>query len=373
MKHQFIHACAGSGKTQYVIDRCVHDSPSTWKLIITLTTTGQDELKRRLQKVTKHLAFTPEVTGWYAFLINHILRPYLPLVFPKQRISGFTFNPGDARKRLRYRKKSDPQRYFNENGMVYRDNLEELAAQIMKQAAGLVENRLGRIYNEIIIDEAQDISRSGLDIIERLMHQNRLRCMLVGDSRQSLLDSSLSSSKNKQADRQNLMGWYRKLEDLGCLTIDEKTETSRFNQIIADFSDSIFPSTLGFAATESHMTKRSSHDGVFLLAKEDLIHYIQRFKPTVLRASKSSWKDHEELNPINFGISKGRTYPRVTILATSPIQKFCLKGEQLADKSACAFYVAVTRARYSVAIAFNQNRENLKKSAPAHIPVWTPQ
>ncbi|MBA1834330.1 hypothetical protein HMC16_01065 [Corynebacterium sp. zg-915] len=61
------------------------------------------------------------------------------------------------------------------------------------------------------------------------------------------------------------------------------------------------------------------------------------------------------------------------ILATGAIQDFCLKGKELKDKSACAFYVAVTRAQYSVAIVINQSQKNLIASAPLGLPVWTPQ
>lgn len=373
MTHQFVHACAGSGKTQHVIDHCSQSQSNVRRLIITLTLTGQDELEGRLQKSIDPSAPAPEVTGWYAFLTNHIVRPYLPLLFPEQRVTGFMFDPGDARKSFRYMRKTDPRRYFSETGMIYKDNLEELATGLIDKAGGLVENRLRLIYDEILIDEAQDISRSGLDVIARLLRQDAVRCLLVGDSRQSLLDSSLSSRKNRKADRQNLMEWYREFEKSGRLRIDEKAETYRFNQAIADFSDTIFPKRFGFSSTVSRMNDESSHDGVFLLAKEDLGHYVAEFNPTVLRHSSSSWKDQTAHNPITFGNSKGRTYQRVIILATGAIQDFCIKGKELKDKSACAFYVAVTRAQYSVAIVIDQSRKTLIASAPPGLPVWTPR
>lgn len=372
MMHHFIHACAGSGKTQHIVDHCSRGSAHVRRLIITLTIAGQNEIEQRLQKVAGLSVPIPEVCGWYAFLVNHIVRPYLPLVFPDQRVMGFKFDSGGARESLRFKRKTNPRRYFSETGMVYKDNLEELSAQLMHRANGLVENRLRRIYDEIIIDEAQDISRSGLDVIEFLLHQNPVQCLLVGDSRQSLLDSSLASRKNKRADRQNLVEWYRRFEQESRLTIEEKTETYRFNQSIANFSDAIFPESLGFSATSSQMQECSAHDGVFLVAKEDVGLYKAEFSPKVLRASKASWKDHAELEPINFGVSKGRTFDRVMILATESIRDFCLKGKSLPDKSACAFYVAVTRARYSVAIAVNQNRKKLMESAPFNIAVWSP-
>ncbi|WP_246875149.1 UvrD-helicase domain-containing protein [Corynebacterium sp. Marseille-P3884] len=373
MTHQFVHACAGSGKTQYVIDHCSQSHPNVRRLIITLTLTGQDEIEGRLQKNIDPSSPAPEVTGWYAFLTHHIVRPYLPLLFPKQRVTGFIFDAGDARESLRYKKKTDPRRYFSETGMIYKDNLEELATGLIDEADGLVENRLRLIYDEILIDEAQDVSRSGLDVIARLLRQDSVRCMLVGDSRQSLLDSSLSSRKNRKADRQNLMEWYRQFENSGRLKIVEKVETYRFNQTIADFSDTIFPKRFGFSSTMSRMNYESSHDGVFLVAKEDLDHYVAEFTPTVLRHSSSSWRDQTARNPITFGNSKGRTYQRVIILATGAIQDFCLKGKELQGKSACAFYVAVTRAQYSVAIVMNQSRKKLLKSAPLSLSVWNPE
>ena len=372
MTHQFIHACAGSGKTKHVIDHCIQGASDVRRLIITLTTSGQDELERRFQKAVNCSSSIPEVSGWYAFLLDHIVRPYLPLKFPNQRLNGFIFDSGDAKSSVRFKPKTDARRYFNEIGMAYKDNLEDLAVSLMDEADGLVENRLGLIYDEIIIDEAQDISRAGLEVVARLLHQDSIRCLLVGDSRQSLLDSSLASKKNKYADRQSLLKWYQQFKDEGCLTITEKVETYRFNKAIASFSDSIFPPSDGFSSTVSLMNERTYHDGVFLVAKEDLMQYATTFEPVILRHSKNSWKSQVKLNPINFGVSKGRTYERVMILPTKPIQDFCLLGKYLKDKSACGFYVAVTRAKYSVAIVIDRTRKELQQSAISNIPVWSP-
>lgn len=373
MKHHFIHACAGSGKTQRIIDHCAQGKADTRILILTLTLPGQDEIEGRLKTSTAQFGSFPEVEGWYAFLLHHVVRPYLPLAFPEQRLNGFIFDAGEARAKIRYKKKTDPQRYFTANGLVYKDHLEELAAQIMLKANGLVENRLSQIYDEILIDEAQDISRSGLDVIAQLLKQENVRCLIVGDSRQSLLDSSLSSTRNKGADRQNLVHWYRTFEKQGRLQIDEITETYRFNQAIAEFSDTIFPESLEFAPTVSLMHEHTSHNGVFLVAKQDLESYYTAFEPTVLRHSKVSWKDQAALHPINFGVAKGRTYERVMILATKAIQDFCLKNQHLEGKSACSFYVAVTRAKYSVAIVVNQPRKKLLSNEPAALKVWSPE
>lgn len=373
MKHYFIHACAGAGKTQRLIDHCSQRKSDTRRLILTLTLSGQDEIKDRLRSGTTQVESFVEVTGWYAFLLHHVIYPYLPLVFPKQRVNGFIFDAGDAVDKIRFKKKTDPQRYFTADALVYKDHLEELAALIMIKANGLVQNRLSQIYDEILIDEAQDISRSGLDVIDQLLKQDDVRCIIVGDSRQSLLDSSLSSTRNKGADRQKLIHWYRQFEKQGSLQIEEITETYRCNQAIAEFSDTIFSKNLDFASTVSLMHEKSSHSGVFLVAKQDLESYYTAFEPTVLRYSKTSWKDQDALHHINFGVAKGHTYEHVMILATKSIQDFCLKNKQLAGKTACSFYVAVTRAKYSVAIVVNCSRKKLLSASPTALTIWMPE
>ncbi|WP_338133727.1 hypothetical protein [Corynebacterium bovis] len=307
--------------------------------------------------------------------MDHVVRPYLPLVFPGQRMTGFIFDPGPEKEKFRTKKKDHRRRYFSDSGLVYKDNLEELAAKVMVEAGGLVEYRLGRIYDEIIFDEVQDISRSGLDVMECLLKQRAVQCLLVGDSRQSVLDSGLASRKNRAADRQKLIDWYRQFQNDGHLTIQEECETYRFNQKIAKFSDSIFPKELGFCPTVSRMKERDSgesHEGVFLVSKEDLDAYYEEFTPKVLRHSRSSWGGQDILDPINFGVSKGRTYPRVMILASKPIQDFCLSNKVLKGKSACGFYVAVTRARHSVAIVVNKPRSKLEGLVPSGLSLWPP-
>lgn len=91
--HKFIHACAGSGKTQYIAETCRDNSSLKELAVITYTVSGQDELRSRLLSVCGS-GKQPKVFGWYEFLINQIVRPYLPLLFPGQKISGFYYPEG---------------------------------------------------------------------------------------------------------------------------------------------------------------------------------------------------------------------------------------------------------------------------------------
>lgn len=133
MVNQLIHACAGAGKTQYIITQC-KTHPMKPTLIITLTTSGQDELNRRLCG-NLPVGAPMETRGWYSFLQNHIIRPYLPLLFPHQIISGFQFDISDNRNKRKYPKK-DSRRYFTTDDRLRRDTIEELAASMLQRFGG---------------------------------------------------------------------------------------------------------------------------------------------------------------------------------------------------------------------------------------------
>jgi DNA helicase-2/ATP-dependent DNA helicase PcrA len=56
----------------------------------------------------------------------------------------------------------------------------------------------------------------------------------------------------------------------------------------------------------------------------------------------------------NYGKSKGLTFDRVLIYPTNPIVNWNKdQNSKLAPTRRCKFYVALTRARYSVGIVFN--------------------
>ncbi len=75
-----------------------------------------------------------------------------------------------------------------------------------------------------------------------------------------------------------------------------------------------------------------------------------------MRQGKKQWQ---------IKVSKGMTYDRVLIVPTAPIAKFVASGAYLAEGPASSFYVAVTRAKQSVAIV-------LDKAGGSLLPYWRP-
>lgn len=344
MPNHITIAVAGSGKTASIVDMISRQPPEVRSLALTYTRYAQSEITSRLSLsiVSEH-----ETMGWFGFLVKHVVRPYLPNVFPGIRASGLNFVqttqdiPKD-RKGWAY--------YFDDMHRPYSARLSLLAKKVIEKSKGAVIRRLEAIYDAIYLDEFQDFVGNDLVIVEYLM-RSQIVCHIVADPRQAVLQTSASDRLHREYRGVEVVTWFRRQADLGLCDVTPQATTSRFNQLIADFSDLIHNPAFMFPPTNSTQSITSSHDGVFLVDQEHLESYLEQFsrRPTILRTSATG-PLLPEVEVLNFGASKGITRDRVAIMATKPIGELLTKRKLLAPKSAAGFYVAVTRARYSVAI-----------------------
>jgi len=354
-----ILAPAGGRKTQTIIDKCLTGDNSKKKLIVTYTTTGQQVIKERIWENSTGEEQI-EILGWYSFLLNHIIYPYSYDKYPQQVVNGFHFVEG--RDPTTYRK--GRKRYFDDKGKVYSTRIGKLAYDILTSSNGAWIDRLERIYDEIYFDEVQDLTGNDLDILNELL-KSKIEITLVGDVRQSVYSTSRSDTKHKNYKGLKKIRWFRKMETLQLCEIEERTQTWRCNQEIISFADSVLPNELEFPPTESMNVKKSDHDGIFLVSWENLQSYLNTFKPTSYRNRIDS-KILEGTVATNFGQCKGETVKRGLIYPTNPIKKFLKdSSNKLKDRSASSFYVAITRAIYSVAIV-------VEKPEQYNIEEWVP-
>lgn len=73
---------------------------------------------------------------------------------------------------------------------------------------------------------------------------------------------------------------------------------------------------------------------------------------------KRNVKVNEEYSVINFGESKGLTFDRVLIYPTKPMMDWILDhSKDLPYQSKSKLYVAITRARYSVGIVYDNKKK----------------
>jgi len=356
MVNQLTLAVAGSRKTQGIVEHCASLSTDRRVLVLTYTQANQAELRSRL----KHYAgdhHQIEVMGWFTFLLCHFVRPFLPFKFSGQRVLGFNF---DGRPHV---KASGRSRFMDSNGAVYACELGRLAHELIGDSSGVLLRRLECIYEEILIDEVQDLSSHDWEIFDVLL-RSTIDMRMVGDIRQSVLATNPRSKKNAKYSYAGAVTWFREREAEGLLEIVDSVITWRCHPHIASFSDTIFDPSWEFPATQSRNDAVTDHDGVHLVASKHVDDYVSRYQPQCLRHSAASGKSFE-LDFLNFKVSKGMTFERVLIVPTAPIARFITSGAHLEATSASSFYVAVTRARQSVAIV-------LDDGGASALPFWQP-
>lgn len=354
MPNHLTLAVAGGRKTQGLVDYC-REATDRKIAVLTFTQTNQQEIRSRLASQAGD-SNTMEVMGWYTFLLRHFAQPFLRFKFPKDRVKGFDFEGSP------FKFATGRSRFMDSGDRVYGCELGKLAFELMEATPTLLR-RLECIYDEILIDEVQDLASYDWEILEVLLG-SKIDVRMVGDVRQAVLSTNPRGQKNKKFGYAASLEWFRDREAEGLLTITYATTTYRCRTEIATFSDTIFDATWGFPDTTSENFDATEHDGVFLLHTQHVEEYVGRYRPQCLRHSVNSAK-HLDLDFQNFKGVKGATFERVLLAPTTNIESFIKKGAHLEATAAAAFYVAVTRARQSLAIVVD-------KPGESKLPVWAP-
>lgn len=356
--NQLLLAVAGGRKTQSVVEACAGTHPDRRVLVLGYTRANQDELEKRI-KAAAPFKQNVEISGWYSFLLRHIVSPYLPKLYPGHRLTGFNFDGEPQSGRYA----SGPSRFLDSEGRAYMLHLSKLAYDVMAASEGAVIDRLQHIYDEIRIDEVQDLGGYDLDIIEALLTSS-IDVYLVGDMRQALLSTNIRDPRLRKYRFGELIQWFRLQERKKRLTIEEHPQTYRSNQTIASFSDAIFDASNQYSPTVSMSSEPSDHAGLFAVSSQYLDAYRERFHPLCLRHGANSGAKYD-LPYMTFGNAKGRTVDHVLIVPTAAILNFLSQGKLLEGRPACALYIAVTRAKHSVAFVIDDE-------PPGALTHWTP-
>jgi len=208
--------------------------------------------------------------------------------------------------------------------------------------------RLEKIYDHIFIDETQDLAGYDFDLLELLL-ESKIKVTLVGDPRQATYFTN-NSPKYKKFKGKNIIDLFKLWESDGKCAIEYRNKCFRCNSKICDFADLLYPD---MPPTKSYNTDKTGHDGIFVIRQNELGRYISDYKPAILKYDKRT--NTEGQWSMNFGLSKGLTFDRVLIFPNGPIKKF-LKDKNIkhVEDSKAKFYVALTRAKYSVTFVFDE-------------------
>lgn len=339
-------AAAGSGKTTTAVKLACENTQKRTALI-TYTLNGRSELEARAYR--EFGAVPPQVTiaTWYSFVLTHFVRPYQNHLH-ERRIDTINFERAPTSRR-RFRKSQVAGYYFSSPKRIWSDRATDFACSVIDETDGLPISRVQRIFDRIIVDEAQDLAGWDLELIEHLL-KSTVEMALIGDHRQATFLTN-DNPKNRKFAGEKIIDKFAEWERVDLVEIKHQSHSHRCVQSICDFADQFFPDC---EPTTSHNQDVTGHDGVYLVRQADVERYFETFAPQTLQWSKAGRA--RVGSPINFGDSKGMTFERVLIYPHAKFQKFLKTGHMdLEGQSKTKTYVAVTRARKSVAIVVPDN------------------
>ena len=352
-RHHLMIAGAGAGKTTFLVERAL--SLPGYTLIVTYTIRNSEEIRAKIRELNHGVVpGNIEVLPWDTFLIQHGARPFRrSLCFsngkPAPKISGMLFVNSQDDGAPRWMNSRQCGYYMTTLGKIYSDKLANYVCQCDDASGGSVINRITGCYNRIYIDEVQDLAGYDLEIVNRLLHQNQAEIVMTGDPRQFIFRTHWEK-KNQPYNTGKIDAYVTdKCGDTEC-SIDYITlnRSYRCRPELCSFSSQLYDE---FPPVESRTAyKDSLHDGVFLVRNEDVDYYLQKIHPIQLR-----WDVRTKVNAgfpvLNMGEAKGTTFDRVLIYPTANMLKWVFDHDQaLLQEARSKFYVALTRARYSVGI-----------------------
>lgn len=337
--NRVIIAAAGSGKTTAIVTEAT-DNEAGRSALITYTNNSTSELRGKALELHGFVPPQISVATWYGFLLRHLVRPY------QSRLHGSHVNSlqfVNGRSVPMVPEKNTERHYFSGLGRIYVDKVSKFACKLIAETGGAPIARIEQIFDRLYIDEAQDLAGYDLDLVEMLF-ATRINIVLVGDLRQATYRTN-NAGKNSAYVGPKIINKFRAWEQAGQVDIEPHNYSFRCVQAICDFADALYPD---FEQTISRNETVTGHDGVFAVRRRDLAAYFERYRPQTLRYNRTTKAAIGV--PYNYGEAKGMTFERTLIYPHGPLEKY-LKTGKLADagKELAKIYVAVTRARQSVA------------------------
>lgn len=346
--NRVILASTGSGKTTTIVGEAGADVKIRSQLI-TYTNNGRGELSDKAYAMFGVIPPHIRISTWYAFILQHFIRPYQAHLHDT-RVSTINFKRGRT---ARFIRRGQTSYSFSSPDRLRLDKVTDFACLLIEKTKGLPVDRFLEICDHLYIDEAQDLSGYDLELLEILLRAG-LRVTFIGDCRQATYTTN-DSPKNKAFIGAKIIQKFEIWETVGLIEIEHQAYSYRCIKPICDFADSFHPD---FKKTESRNGYDSGHDGLFAVRERDVAVYCDIYDPQSLRYSRAT-KDVVG-SPLNFGAVKGMTFERTLIYPHGPLKKYLASGDlKDAGKEMAKLYVAVTRARQSVAFVVPNDSKDL--------------
>lgn len=383
-------AAAGAGKTTFLLRQAAElyqkGLPDGKKiLIITYTDNNQNNIR---QKFLNEYGLIPKdivILGWFTFLLAYWIRPFKGTVIEQlynrhvgmsfvEGISGTKTLPGG---RIITTYHNDTEKFLDGSlKHLYSDKMAEFAYKCWEQNKADLLDRMSNIADTIFIDEAQDLAAWDFEIIKILIRSGQVNCILYSDPRQSTYKTSASAKYSKYSGNialfaENEINQKRRK----FVTIDTTTlsKSHRCDASICTFASSIlpcFPVTEMCLCTECKNRRRAYTlpKGVFLVKEQDIQKFVDVYNPLSLIWDKKVKVKFQTKSVLNWGESKGLQADATLIYMTKILlnwYKLPIKSRKsISRETLHKFYVAVTRAKYTVGLIVPNNFDNTNISLP---------
>lgn len=361
-------ACAGAGKSTWIVSEVSKLTDSgTPCLIVTYTEDNQTELKNKLIKKFGKAPHNVDIKGWFSFLLEDMIRPYQS-AFLRTRIQGVNFNESNPHIRKSGNRsftisgtgeQDNPARHFTttKGKLAHTYFISKLAERIFKASNKASVSRLQRVYGAIFIDEVQDLVGWDYEVLAAISKSSLPIVHAVGDFRQTIYQTA-HGTKGPRTDGDKI-AMFSKME----FETIPMSGSHRCCQTICDISNLVYsPGEYEdtVSIVDASCSPLPAHSGVFTLNRNNLAEYISSYCPTVLRQNKNIEVELcEKLQSFTFGKAKGKQFDHILIVPTEAQKSFFLGNRKKLDggktnKSVAQLYVALTRARHSVAILMEE-------------------
>lgn len=359
-------AAAGSGKTTKLIESSCEVKKDQYVLFLTYTDSNEREIREKFYKMKGCIPPNVFIQSWFSFLIQHFIKPYQNyLTDDNYKIEGLAMSHVASKSKQNFYAipKEDWKRYyFTSQQRVITEKLSELAFECNIKSENRAINRISNIFENIYIDEVQDLAGYDFELI-RLLFNSNSNVILAGDPRQMVYKTNHG---RKNSNFKSIIDFL----DFNSPSLQfKKDEVSlkksyRCCSEICDYASLLSPE---FPKMESSTNYEGVDCDVFLVKEKDKENFLKKNNLSMQLRYRIDTKGIEQkFGVMNFGESKGLTFESVLIYPTAEMKRWVENHEiELKEETRNKFYVAVTRAKYQVGIVWNDETCSVKD-----IDIW---
>lgn len=359
IKNELWIAGPGSGKSYKLVETALK-FPDKNILLTTFTNSNTEVLKNLFYEQNNCIPPNVTIDSWWAILLKHGVKPFQG-VLTADEIQGIhlvntssstIMKNGEVVRKIPEAKTREF--FFDNNYKIYTDKIALAVVRCNEKTNGLVMERLSLLFDFVMIDEAQDLVGYDLEII-RLLLSSESDIILAADPRQVTFQTH-HSDKNKKYKQGKIKDFINDYFKNGEVQIDTKSlkDSRRCNDDICKLASQIYPE---YPNIKSQFNTLSNHDGIFYIQQSEVLTYLEGQNVIQLRDSIKTPTD-PNFPVYNFGEAKGMTFDHVLIYPTKHIVDW-IKSKDfkiLAEKTRAKLFVAITRARYSVAFVLPDDK-----------------